>query len=171
MVKLDPFLTWHQVNLHEGIVRLEPGDPKNGEGRTLYLEPELKELMESLHRKRPMNCLYVFQLDGNRVGDFRRSWKTACTQIGMPGLLFHDLRRSAVRNMVRAGVAERVAMTISGHKTRNIFDRYNITSQEDLKEAARKRHEFSVLQAGRLQFSYNRPPKAQKVTALKAATS
>ena len=89
------------MNLRDGIVRLEPGDSKNDEGRTLYLEPELKALMKGLHRARPMNCLYVFQLDGKRVGDFRKSWNTACTQIETPGLLFHDLRRSAVRNMVR----------------------------------------------------------------------
>ena len=158
------------MNLRDGIVRLEPGDSKNDEGRTLYLEPELKELMESLHRTRPMDCLYVFQLDGQRCGDFRRSWNRACTQIGIPGLLFHDLRRSAVRNMVRADIPERVAMTISGHKTRNIFDRYNITSQDDLREAAQKRHEFSQLQAGRLHFSYILPQKAQKVTTLKAVT-
>ena len=61
-------------------------------------------------------------------------------------------------------------MTISGHKTRNIFDRYNITSQDDLREAAQKRHEFYALQAGRLHFSYNLPQKAKKVTAMKAAT-
>jgi hypothetical protein len=89
----------------------------------------------------------------------------------MPGLLFHDLRRSAVRNMVRAGVPERVAMTIFGHKTRNVFDRYNITSQEDLREAAQKRHEFYALQAGRLHFSYILPQKPKKVTALKAVTN
>ena len=164
-------MPWRQVNLRDGIVRLEPGDSKNDEGRTLYLEPELKALMKGLHRARPMNCLYVFQLDGKRVGDFRKSWNTACTQIETPGLLFHDLRRSAVRNMVRAGIPERVAMTISGHKTRNIFDRYNITSQDDLREAAQKRHEFYALQARRLHFSYILPQKAKKVTALKAVTN
>jgi integrase len=163
-------LTWRQVNLRDGIVRLEPGDSKNDEGQTLYLEPELKELMEHLDQSRSMNCLSVFQLNGKRVGDFRKSWNKACTQIGMPGLLFHDLRRSAVRNMVRAGVPERAAMTISGHKTRNVFDRYNITSQDDLRESAKKRHEFYELQAGRLQFSYILPQKAQGVTTVKAVT-
>jgi len=159
------------IDLREGTVRLEPGETKNNEGRTLYMEPELLEIMKHLYRQRRMDCLYVFHLNGNKIKDFRKSWSTACEAIDKFGLLFHDLRRSSIRNMVRAGIPERVAMTISGHKTRSVFDRYNIVSQDDLKEAARKRHEFNERQAKQLQNSYNRPIPIKKAATHKAATS
>jgi integrase len=108
-------------------------------------------------------------MKGMQILDFRQSWNKARSAIGKPDLLFHDLRRSAIRNMVRAGIPERVAMTISGHKTRSMFDRYNIVSQEDLKEAARKLQIFNESQRKQLQFSYTRSRKERKVIHLTAA--
>jgi integrase len=160
-------LQWKQVDLKEGIARLEPGETKNNEGRTLYLEPELLEMMQDIHRKRTVGCPYVFHFKGRRIGDFRDSWNRACNEAGIPGMLFHDFRRTAVRNMIRAGIPERVAMSISGHKTRAVFDRYNIVSQEDLKEAALKRQAFVKKQAEKwLQFGYSQPKLNKKIVSL-----
>jgi integrase len=72
----------------------------------------------------------------------RKGWEDACARAGVPGLLFHDLRRSAVRNLRRAGVSQKVAREFSGHKTDAVFDRYNITDFDDLKDAAKRLSKF-----------------------------
>ena len=75
--------------------------------------------------------------NGDRILDFRAAWKKACDAAGVPDLLFHDLRRSSVRRMLRRGVPVPTAMQVSGHLTRQIFDQYDVTGENDLKQAAR----------------------------------
>ena len=119
----------------------------------------------------PKEFLHNFLISiiyGKPIKGFRKAWATACIKVGLcevlkddggnpvlirgkkrrekvvkiPTKIFHDFRRTAIRDMVRSGVSERVAMKISGHKTRNVFDRYDITSDQDLKEAAQKKQAY-----------------------------
>ncbi len=146
-------LQWSQVDLDERVVRLEVGETKNDEGRILPMAPELHSILVMQSERRRVECPtcpWVFFLeDGDRVHKMHNAWVAACKKAGFwdaeaekPTRLFHDLRRTGVRNLVRAGAPEVVAMRISGHKTRAVFDRYNIVSESDLKEAARKLGEY-----------------------------
>jgi len=140
-------LTWQQVNLHERTVTLNPGTTKNDEGRTICLDDELVEVFTRQweNRKKAKKILpYVFpNFNGTaKIGNFIFAWKAACKKAGIGHKLIHDCRRSAVRNLVRSGVPERVAMMISGHKTRSVFERYNIVSAEDLKQAAARQQVY-----------------------------
>jgi len=137
------FLTWDKVDLRQGIVRLDPGETKSGEGRIYYLDEELKTILRRLFVNRRLDCPYVFKRNGRKIGRYDKAWKIACGKVRFRGKLFHDLRRTAVRNLVRSGIPEHTAMKMTGHKTRSVFDRYNIVSHDDLKEAT-KRHEAYI---------------------------
>ena len=132
-------LKWEQVNLEEGTIRLTVKHTKTNTARVIYMTGDFLLVLMKMKQVRDQHypaCPYVCHLRGQAIKQMKRSWKTACQRVGLEGKTFHDLRRTGVRNLVRAGVPETVAMKISGHKTRAVFDRYNITSEEDLKEAA-----------------------------------
>src|SRR5262245_28486114 len=134
-------LTWRQVDLEAGTVRLEVGSTKNKDGRLVYLPTSLRDVLESQwqeHIERYPDCPYVFHRKGNRIRYPYVAWRKACQEAGLAGKIPHDFRRTAVRNMVRASIPERVAMQIAGHKTRAIFDRYHIVAESDLQEAAKR---------------------------------
>ncbi len=136
-------LTWAQVDFAAGLVRLEPGTTKNRAGRMFPFTPELRALLDAqrehtttisarLRRIVP----HVFHRDGQPIKSFRRAWRTACAAAGVPGRIFHDFRRTAVRNLERAGVPRSVAMQMVGHKTEAIYRRYAIVNDADLRDAA-----------------------------------
>ncbi len=140
-------LTWAQVDRFNWMVRLEVGTTKNKAGRLIYLDSELIEIFEGLWAKRKANkkllpFIFTNRSGDDKIKDFRFAWDKAFKDTGIPRKLFHDLRRTAVRNMVRAGIPEKVAMMISGHKTRSIFERYNIVDDKDLKLAAKRQEEY-----------------------------
>lgn len=137
-------LRWDAVDRTAREVRLWTS--KNRRGRVLPCEGELWELIERRWAAREFEMRdgltalsdYVFHRNGKPASDFRKSWARACKKATVPGKLFHDLRRTAVRNMIRAGVPQSVAMAISGHRTVSMFLRYNITSEEDKRQALRR---------------------------------
>jgi integrase len=102
-------------------------------------------LSQCMTGKQPDHFVFT-RKNGRHIGDFRKLWAKACKQAGVPGLLFHDLRRTAARNLRRAGVAEGIIMRIGGWKTRTVFERYAIVTQTDVDEALKKLetydHEF-----------------------------
>jgi integrase len=141
-------LVWEGFDSETMTLRLHARDAKTGYGRGLSLEGGFRKLIERRLAARRLDTNLIFHRGGAPVGDFRKTWQAACVvakvgqQVELPngktryvGKRLYDLRRTAVRNMVRAGVPERVAMEISGHRTRATFDRYNITSERDMREA------------------------------------
>jgi len=147
-------LRWTQVDRKAGEVRLQTS--KSGHPRTLPLEGELQTLIDRRWDARmyetasgPALSEFVFHEAGVPVGDMRKTWAAACEAAGAPGIRFHDLRRSGIRNMTRSGVPPSVAMSISGHRTISTFLRYDIASEEDKREALRKVEARLAAEAGK----------------------
>lgn len=157
-------LRWPDVDRRERVIQLRAEESKNGHPRTLALEGELLALVERRWTARlvttragePVVTDLVFHNAGRPITDFRKAWTTACARAGLvrvvqvegkrvkriPLKLFHDLRRTAVTNAIRAGVPEKAAMAMSGHRTRSMLDRYSIMNERDLRDATKRTLEY-----------------------------
>jgi len=156
-------LQWQYVDLENELISIPAEETKNEKAIRVVLEGELLEMLQDLYEKRSDLCPFVFTHDGKQTKDPRHAWHNSCVAVGLgrwveaerkgkkvkvyQGKLFHDLRRTGVRDHIRSGTTERVVMEISGHKTRSTFDRYNITSEQDLREAAKRRRRYAQEQA------------------------
>jgi site-specific recombinase XerD len=125
-----------QISLPENTITL--GDSKNGDPRIIVLTAEVRTLLAALIEGKRDNDPVFTRENGEPVKDFRGSWDAMFESAGIPRRIFHDLRRSGIRNLVRAGIHRDTAMKISGHRTDSTFRRYNIQSLGDLQEAAAK---------------------------------
>ncbi len=183
---------WHHVDLVAAWLRLEPEETKNREGRQFPLVPELRAVLEQqrqrveqIQKETDSIVPWIFARDdGAPVGNFKKAWATACIKAGffrverigetrregeeprtrqVPTKIVHDFRRSAVRNLIRAGIPETTAMAMTGHRTREVFKRYAIVDEGMLREAGAK------LAAAGLAAPSDEPSASGRVVALPAA--
>jgi integrase len=124
-----------QIDLAQKVIRLEPGTTKNREGRRVVMTDAIFKLLSAYVHDKSADDRVFTRANGKWVRDFRRTWANACEAAGVPGLQFHDLRRTAARNLRRAGVPETVIMKIGGWRTRSVFERYAIVSRNDIADA------------------------------------
>lgn len=134
-------LRWPQIDLGEAMIRLDR--TKNGEDRDVPMSDPLFEMLSRRRAQRDAKWKaspWVFSREGERIVNFYTSWKSACVRAGLgdEASLLHDLRRTGVRNLIRAGVSRKVAMLISGHKTEAVFERYHIVELDDVRDAMKR---------------------------------
>ena len=160
------------MDIVRGTIRLEVGETKNGDGWTLYLLKDEKPMLaeqwkNSLKAKSDSPFVFTNAKGTGPIKDVRGSWNKACRETGLgygyrlsgsyvekweskfsAGPLFHDFRRTAVRNMNRAGISRKIGMCRSGHKTESVYNRYDITDDRDLQTAAHKLDSYLKSQTG-----------------------
>ena len=127
-------LTWGAVDLKEGFIKLRAEDTKTNEGRLVPLNEELVEMFKAMPRGLPMTPVFTYQ--GHSMAEMKRSFATACKRAGIENFTFHDLRHTAINNWRLQGHDFFRIMAASGHKTMNVFKRYNTVSKEELKALA-----------------------------------
>ncbi|MFL6448690.1 MAG: tyrosine-type recombinase/integrase [Bryobacteraceae bacterium] len=131
-------LRWDQVDWNENLIRLEKRQTKAKKARIAPLYGELRAWLDMAYAGRDPECPYIISWRGHGLSEVKTAWKNACRRAGVPDLLVHDLRRTAARTMIRAGIPEKQIMLIAGWKTRSMFDRYHIVDERDIQEAGKK---------------------------------
>jgi integrase len=145
--RLGEFLhvQWPEVDLRQDEILLKARTTKTGEPRSLPIYGEMKlwlDMARADHEVSGSSCMRLFEVEGKAMVFNWRTWRRFCQLAGVPGLLFHDLRRTALMNMIDAGVSEKEAMEISGHTTRKTFERYHIVSRVDRPKFGRKMEQY-----------------------------
>ena len=135
-------LRWSEVDAAGGVVRLAPERSKTRVGRVLPISAPIAAVLVRRRAQRQGRDALVFRRDAVTVRAWRTAWPEACRRAGVPGRLLHDCRRTAALNLVRAGVPERVAMQLTGHRSRAIFDRYNIVHEDELHHAGARLYAY-----------------------------
>ena len=131
-------LSWTEVDLRGGVIRLPACRSKTKTGRMLPISAPLRQVLDRRALVRRAGDPRVFRRDGVPVRVWRYALRDACRKANVPHRLLHDCRRTAARNLIRAGVPERIAMLLTGHKTRAVFDRYNIVNEQELLTAGQR---------------------------------
>jgi integrase len=124
------------LQVSNGSITLFAGATKNARARRVVMPADVREAVERCCNGKAPDAHVFTWANGKPILDFRVSWSRACKAAGVPDLNFHDLRRSAVRRIVRKGIPATVGMRITGHLTRSVFDQYDVTADQDLIEAA-----------------------------------
>lgn len=165
-------LEWSRVDRTARVIRLEVGTTKNKDGREFHYG-ELTDIVTMVEARWAARAAlvkagqivpYVFHRKGKPIRSFRKAWMAACKAAGCPGRLVHDFRRTAVRNLERAGVSRSVATQVTGHKTESVYRRYAIVSSGDLADASRKLQAMTGTITGTIGHSGETPTIA-KATA------
>jgi integrase len=134
-------LEWSKFDQTDWLFRLPRKSTKNKRPRTLVLVGELREIIERRLADRRPDCPYVFHRNGKQIKDFRKAFKAAAKLEGLDGLVPHDMRRSGIRNFIKAGVDESEGMSISGHETNSTYKRYGIIDEGMQRTALERVHE------------------------------
>lgn len=180
------------------VIRLEPGTTKNSEGREVVMTDAVYTLFSACVVGKKTDAFVFTRKNGKPVRDFRTTWENACVRAGVgrvvcarcmeskiagqqctkcktkhskySGLIFHDLRRTAARNLRRAGVAEGAIMSIGGWKTRSVFERYAIVSRSDIADAMKKLQQTDkALGISHELVTVPTPEKSDQIAAVPAA--